>query len=147
MGISGGNDGEKARGMEKCVRTVWVQGWLGTRTGGNERGWVQGRVHPPASLLPRSFQQCPTRSYFHRQSIHFRPALQSRSPQQRSPQTISTLHSPSTFVRHFHCSPSRGAPPELISMLHGTFVWRFDLAQTGAYGPVLNLSLTGPCAP
>ena len=61
---------------------------------------------PPAELPP---------SYFHAsQSNHARPALPSRSLRRRSPQAISTLHSPTTLVRRFRLAPSGGDPPKLF---------------------------------
>ena len=81
---------------------------------------------PSAELTPSYFQASPSihpPSYFHTsQSIHSRPALRSRSLQRSAPRAISTLHSPSTFVRLFdlvpssaHTSPSIHLPPELRS--------------------------------
>ena len=54
-------------------------------------------------------------NHFHAsQSNHARPPLPSRSLRRRSPQAISTLHSPTTLVRRFRLAPSGGDPPKLF---------------------------------
>ena len=81
----------------------------------------------PVSLFPAELPP----SYVHASHpIHARPALLSRSFLRSPPQAISTIHIPSTFVRHSYLAPSCGAPPQAISTLHipFTLVWHSCLA-------------------
>ena len=66
--------------------------------------------------------EAPPRLFARLHPIPIRPALPSRSFLRSSPQAISTLHIPSTFVntfvRHSRLAPSCEAPPKLFVRLH-----------------------------